>query len=278
MMLASVCITLTIGLAGCPGRTEGDGGIHDSTSRVVVQGPPVDRYSVKSAWPHDTGAYTQGLLFHQGYLYESTGLEGRSSLRRVNIETGAIEQRVDLRSEIFAEGIAIQGDRIYQLTWRNRVGFIYELKTLKLIGQFGFYNEGWGLTTDGSRLYMSDGTNTLRVLSPDSLRVDRTIPVFDGDRPIDALNELEWVEGEIWANIWQTDLIARIDPSTGKVIRYVNLSGILPPQDRRPGIDVLNGIAYDPATRRIWVTGKLWPRLFEIEVVPSPAGFGPAIR
>jgi len=247
--------------------------VERDTSRAEVRKAPsrtpVYRFEVVNAWPHDTGAFTQGLLFHDGALYESTGLEGKSSLRRVAIETGAVEKQIDLPADVFAEGLALHGDRLYQLSWRNHVGFVYDLRTFELKRRFEFYSEGWGLTSDGRRLYMSDGTNVLRVLDPDSLRVERTIPVFDGDVPVSQLNELEWIDGEIWANVWKSDRVVRIDPQSGRVTAFVDLKGLLPPQDERPGIDVLNGIAWDRGTNRIWVTGKLWPRLFEIRVVPA---------
>ncbi len=266
-------------LSGC-----GKDGPHDA-GRDTVPVPnggtsqtqtPVAGFEVVNSWPHDTGAFTQGLLFHDGSLYESTGLNGRSSLRRVVLETGEVVQRVDVDPQYFAEGLALFKDKLYQLTWRSGSGFIYDLRTFKRVGQFAFYNEGWGLTSDSTYLYLSDGTNVLRVLDPVTLKPVRTIPVFDGETTVPELNELEWIRGEIWANVWQTDRIVRIDPSNGRVKGYVDLTGLLAPQDRRPGIDVLNGIAWDARTDRIWVTGKLWPRLFEIRLKQRPVAFAPS--
>lgn len=240
---------------------------------------PVYGFRVVNSWPHDTGAFTQGLLFHNGSLYESTGLTGRSTLRRVNLETGDLVQRLDLAPDVFAEGLALYDGKLYQLTWRAHKGFVYDLATFRLEKEFAYYNEGWGLTSDSASLYMSDGTNVLRVLDPGNFTVRRTIPVFDGETTVPELNELEWIKGEIWANIWRTDRIVRIDPLTGTVLGYVDLAGLLEPGDTRPGIDVLNGIAWDPKTDRIWVTGKLWPRLFEIRLTaPSTASSRSALH
>lgn len=270
--LLPIMTMLALLLIGC-GKEEPHASGNDSISNGAGSAPartPVVGIDVVNSWPHDTGAFTQGLLFHNGSLYESTGLNGRSSLRRINLETGEVIQRIDVDSQYFAEGLALYNGKLFQLTWRSGTGFVYDLETFKRLGQFNYYNEGWGLTSDSSFLYMSDGTNVLRVLDPETLKPVRTIPVFDGETTIPELNELEWIRGEIWANIWQTDRIVRIDPATGRVIGYVDLSGILSPQDRRTGIDVLNGIAWDPETDRIWVTGKLWPRVFEIRLKQPP--------
>lgn len=238
-----------------------------------TQAPEVPRYTVEvvHAYHHDTSAFTQGLLFHKGVLYESTGLEGRSSLRRVSLESGAVEKKVDLPVSIFAEGLTLLGDHLYQITWRNGEGYVYDLNTFARQRSFKYYGEGWGLATDGHQIYMSDGSNYIRVLDPDSLSVVRKIGVYSGSRPVVRLNELEMVEGELYANIWQEDVIARIDPATGKLLGVIDLRGLLKPEERTATTDVLNGIAYDPATKRLWVTGKNWPTLFEVRVKPESA-------
>lgn len=229
---------------------------------------PIHTYRVVNAYPHDRGAYTQGLVFAHGALYEGTGLEGQSSLRRVDLETGEVLQQRDLPPEFFGEGIAVLGERIFQLTWRSRVGFVYDRQSFELLRQFNYPTEGWGLTHDGQRLIMSDGTATLYFLDPEKLVRTDTLAVRDGKAPVRLLNELEYIEGEIYANVWQTDRIARISPRTGQVLGWIELGGLLSPADRRQQVDVLNGIAYDAAGKRLLVTGKWWPRLFEIEIMP----------
>ena len=228
---------------------------------------PEYTFQVVHAYPHDAEAFTQGLFIHDGFLYEGTGLNGRSSLRKVNLETGAVVRKVELPAELFGEGIALVGGEIYQLTWQSQVGFVYSLGDFKLVRQFTYPGEGWGLTTNGSELFLSDGTAEIRVLDPQSMKEKRRIKVHDGDTPIDQLNELEWVDGEIYANIWQTNRISRISPQTGKVLGWIDLTGLLSPMYHLEEGAVLNGIAYDAKTRRLFVTGKLWPRLFEIRVV-----------
>lgn len=220
--------------------------------------------------PHDPSAYTQGLVYQDGIFFEGTGLHGQSTLRKVDPATGEVLQGVRLPEQYFGEGTAVLGDKLYQLTWQENTGFIYDKDTFDLMDAWTYPTEGWGLTTDGQWLIMSDGTDTLYFLDPATLEVQRTVPVFDHQGPVLRLNELEWVEGEVWANVWQTDLIARIDPDSGQVTGWVDLSGLLPEEDRTQPVDVLNGIAYDAATGRLFVTGKWWPKLFEIEVVPAP--------
>ena len=225
------------------------------------------RYEVVRVFPHDHQAFTQGLLYHDGFLYESTGLNGRSSLRRVDLETGEIRQRFDLPATYFAEGLALLDRRLYQLTWQSRLGFVYDLDSFQLQRTFNYRGEGWGLTHDGRTLIMSDGTNRLRQLDPETFDVRREIEVLDGDQPVNLLNELEYIRGELWANIWQSDRLVRINPETGRVTGWVNLRGLLPAADRARGVDVLNGIAWDEAGQRLFVTGKLWPKLFEIRLI-----------
>lgn len=220
--------------------------------------------AVITAGTHDRAAYTQGLIYHDGVFFESTGRYGASSVRRVDAETGGVLGRHDLDRRYFAEGLTHLNDLLYQLTWREGVGFIYASATLEPVGTFQYEGEGWGLTTDGMSLIMSDGTHRLRFLDPETFQVTRTIEVTDEGRAVYALNELEWIEGEIWANIWRKDDIARIDPATGVVRGWVNVRGLLSPWDRWRGAEVANGIAYDSVSGRLWVTGKNWPRVFEV--------------
>jgi glutamine cyclotransferase len=222
---------------------------------------------VVETYPHDPQAWTQGLVYREGVLYEGTGLRGRSSLRVVELETGKVLQLEPLPDAYFGEGIAVLGDRIYQLTWQSNVGFIYELETREQVGQFGYPTEGWGLTHDGTQLIMSDGTATLHFLDPADMSEVRQVIVRDAREPVFSLNELEYVRGEVWANVWTTDYVVRIDPQEGTVVGWIDLSGLLSPEDVTGQVDVLNGIAYDENGDRIFVTGKLWPKLFEIEVV-----------
>jgi len=224
---------------------------------------------VVKAFPHDPTAFTQGLVFADGILYESTGLRGHSTLRKVKLETGKVLQQVKVEDRFFAEGLALFGEELLQLTWEEHVGFVYDKKTLKQIRTFFYPTEGWGLASDGQRLVMSDGSSRLYFLDPKTQMRGRAIEVKDGGRPVPRLNELEFVRGELWANVWTTDRIARIDPETGRVIGWIDLTGLLRPEARGPEGDVLNGIAWDKANDRIFVTGKKWPWLFQIELVAN---------
>jgi glutamine cyclotransferase len=228
---------------------------------------PEYTYKVIHVFPHDPAAYTQGLFYHQGLLYEGTGLHGRSSLRKVRLETGEVLQRVNLAPEFFGEGVALLNNQVVQLTWQSHVGFIYELSDFRLVQQFSCEGEGWGLTSNGRDLFMSDGTAEIRVLDGRTFAEKRRLKVHDGNMAITELNELEWVEGEIFANVWHTDRIARISPQSGKVVGWINLKDLLSPMYRRQPEAVLNGIAYDPQGKRLFVTGKLWPSIFEIQLV-----------
>ena len=223
-------------------------------------------YQIVNIWPHDSNAFTQGLILVDGKLLESTGQEGYSSLRRVELETGKILKKVDVPVPYFAEGITLLNGKIYQLTWQHQVGFIYDAQTLERAGQFKYDGEGWGLTTDGKSLILSDGSSRLRFIDPSSFQVTKTINVMDGPAPVRELNELEFVQGEIYANIWHADRIATINPQTGRVTSWIDLTGLMPQGELRDAEAVLNGIAYDQANDKLFVTGKLWPRLFEIRV------------
>lgn len=226
------------------------------------------RFRVVKSYPHDRKAYTQGLVYHNGFFYEGTGQQGESSLRKVDPETGKVLSQVNLDGSLFGEGVALLGDRIYQLTWTSKVGFVYEMETLRQINRIYYQTQGWGLATIGDSLVMSDGTNVIWFLDPD-FNVLSSVDVWDNKGMVDNLNELEMIDGELWANIWQTDRIARIDPVTGKVLGYVELNNLLPREERTPATDVLNGIAWDAEGRRLFVTGKYWPRLYEITVSPA---------
>jgi glutaminyl-peptide cyclotransferase len=228
---------------------------------------PVQSYKVIATFPHDTTSFTQGMVFADGELYESTGLNGESTLRRVDLKTGQTLQRIDIPKQYFAEGLALVGDELLQLTWQHKLGFVYDRKTFKQKRTFSYNTEGWGIAYDGtSRLVMSDGSDRLTFLDPKTFTAQKTMRVQDAGRPVLNLNELEWIENEIWANVWQTDRIARINPNTGDVNAWIDLSSLFPRAQRVPPADELNGIAYDRATRRIFITGKKWPRLYQITV------------
>jgi len=226
-------------------------------------------YEVIKAYPHDPTAFTQGLVYVDGALYESTGLNGQSSVRQVKLETGEVLQKQAVDPAHFAEGLAEWNGKLIQLTWRSGIGFVYDRATLRLKGTFNFSGEGWGLTHDGNRLILSDGTANLRFLNPDSFREIGRVVVRDRGNPVQDLNELEFIKGEVYANIWHSNRIARISPATGEVLGWIDLSGLIPKQLLPHSEAVLNGIAYDSANDRLFVTGKLWPKLFEIRVKPS---------
>jgi glutaminyl-peptide cyclotransferase len=227
---------------------------------------PVQGYEIVRVYPHDRNAFTQGLIWLDGALYESTGLNGASSVRRVQLESGRVLARHDLDNRYFGEGLAAWGSQLIQLTYRAGVGFVYDRATLRQRQTFRYAGEGWGLTHDGRRLIMSDGTPVLRFLDPLTFRQIYELRVHDGGQPVVNLNELEFVRGEIWANVWRTDRIARIDPQTGQVKAWIDLSGLLSPAERTGTVDELNGIAWDEQRDRVFVTGKRWPKLFQIRV------------
>ena len=228
---------------------------------------PVETFRVVNTFPHDPNAYTQGLIFRDGFLFESTGLNGRSTLRKVAIETGEVVQQIRIDTEYFAEGLADWNDQLVQLTWRSNVAFVYDLANFAPRRMLHYTGEGWGLTRDRDGFILSDGTDQLRFLQPDTFREVRRVAVTDDGAPVRELNELEYIRGEVYANVWHTDRIARIDPRSGRVRSWIDLRGLMATGYRLDAEAVLNGIAYDPTHNRLFVTGKLWPRLFEIEVV-----------
>jgi glutaminyl-peptide cyclotransferase len=226
-------------------------------------------YRIVHAYPHDPRAFTEGLEYRAGFLYESTGIKGASWLRREKLETGQVLQQFDLDSQYFGEGITILNQQITQLTWQTEIGFLYDQASFRLKRTFNYLGEGWSLTNDGTNIYMDDGTAQIRVWDPLTLQEKRRFTVRDHGQPVINLNELEWVNGQIYANIWQTYKIARISPTDGRVLGWIDLTGILSAAERTGGEDVLNGIAYDSLGDRLFVTGKYWPKLFEIKLVPK---------
>ncbi|MFC1994447.1 glutaminyl-peptide cyclotransferase [Chloroflexota bacterium] len=227
---------------------------------------PVYTYNVVNSYPHDMDAFTQGLSFEEGVLYEGTG-RYPSTLRRVELETGIVLQMLELPDQLFGEGVTIYGDKIIQLTWLSNVGFVYDQYSFEVLQQFNYQTEGWGIASDGKRLIMSDGTSTLHFLDPETFEKISQIEVQNNNISVTMLNELEYVRGEIYANIWGTDRIARIAPNTGQVIGWIELTGLLSLEGDIGQVGPLNGIAYDTKDDRLFVTGKLWPKLFEIELV-----------
>jgi len=240
------------------------------TSRQLSPNPPQEyTFRVVRAFPHDPSAYTQGLAYRDGFLYEGTGRNGQSWLRKIRLETGEVIQQVNLGPEFFGEGITPVKDRVVQLTWKSEIGFVYDLNDFHLLRRFSYSGEGWGLATNGSEIFMSDGTPEIRVLDAETLQERRRFRVHDGHAAVDQLNELEFVEGQLFANVWHSNRIARISPQTGDVVGWIDLTGLLSPIYRLEPEAVLNGIAYDPIRKRLFVTGKLWPRVFEIVLSPK---------
>jgi len=267
ILFATVAFLSTAGAFGaCGGEASA---VADSTGRgnaALSTRTPTYKYESVQSYPHDPKAFTQGLVWHDNRLFESTGQVGESTIREVELTTGRVIRRQDLAKPHFGEGIVILGAQLFQITWTSGKAFVYDWRTFKRTGEFSYDGEGWGLATDGSALIMSNGTSALVWRDPATFAVTKTLTVTENGTPVSALNELEWVKGEIWANVWQTDQIARIDPATGEVTGWIDLAGILPSLDRSGKEDVLNGIAYDAAQDRIFVTGKLWSRLYEIRL------------
>jgi len=254
--LETIAVTLvTMGLCSCDAQP--------NAAPAVI--PSLD-YSIARTYPHDPDAFTQGLLFHDGVLYESTGRNGYSSLRKVRLESGEVLQKIDVPDTYFAEGLALAGSRLVQLTWQSQIGFVYDLATFAKLGTFDYKGEGWGLTTDGTRLIMSDGTPELRFLDAQTLKETSRVTVRDSGTPVKDLNELEMIGDSVWANVWMTPRILRIDPKSGTVTGHLDLDRILPVAVPGKPIDVLNGIAWDAQGKRLFITGKLWPTLYELKV------------
>jgi glutaminyl-peptide cyclotransferase len=254
----AILVLATLGLVGC-----GD----QSPSAADPAAVPIYTYEIVHVWPHDPKAFTEGLSWLNGGLLESTGLEGASDLRKVDLATGLVRQRAKLPPRYFGEGSVVIGDKIYQVTWKTEKGFVYDLGTLEEVKEFSYAGEGWGLTTDGRSIIMSNGSNQIQFIDPATFQVTRTISVFSNGQPLRNLNELEYVKGELYANIWQFPTVARIDPATGRLLGLIDFSGLLEREGGGdPPPDVLNGIAYDAADDRLFVTGKNWPNLFEVRV------------
>lgn len=270
-MRYSIFLIIALGsLLSCVGgalRPQRAGEGTQSVQTKSAEDPVQYTYRVVRVFPHNPMSYTQGLYFDDDHLMESTGQWGESALKRVELSSGKVLENKSLSKEYFGEGVARVGNKIYQLTWTTQKAFVYDAKTLARVGEFTFSGEGWGLASDSTRLYMSDGTNRIFVLNSDTFERERVIEVTSGNHRVELLNEMEWVEGELWANVYMSDMIVRINPQTGKVTGIIDLDALLPAADRTPSTDVLNGIAYDKVQKRIYVTGKNWNKLFEIELI-----------
>jgi glutamine cyclotransferase len=271
--LALCASSLVLALPACSGCDERPAHPADApsaapSSEALRPERRMVRPAVLASHPHDVSAFTQGLLFHEGELLESTGGYGKSTLRRVETRSGRALARVDLGPEIFGEGLALLGEELFQLTWQEHRCFVYDASTLARRREVPYDGEGWGLTSNGESLIMSDGTSVLRFREPGTFRVVRSLAVTDGGTPLERLNELEWVRGEIFANVWEADVVARIDPASGHVLGYLDLSTLPEPRRRATPDDVLNGIAFDPASGRLFVTGKEWSNVFELAWPP----------
>lgn len=258
LALAAAVLTVSLAPASGSGRPEMEQQMRAARMRVEVV----------ASYPHDRGAFTQGLVLEKGRLYESTGLVGRSSLREVELTTGRVIRRVDVPPPLFAEGLAAVDGRLVQLTWQNGRALVYDARTFTRVGEFSYRGEGWGLCHDGRELVMSDGSATLTFRRPSDFSIVRTLEVTMDGQPLDQLNELECVDGDVYANVWMEEIIVRIDGRTGRVTERIDASNLLSPLERH-GVDVMNGIAYDPDDGTFLVTGKLWPRLFRVRVVKS---------
>ena len=260
--IATLVLCLAL-FSGCHTDANGDRTPSEPGANATV---PKYGYQIVNIYPHDSNAFTQGLILVDGKLLESTGQEGTSSVRWVELDTGKVLKKVDVPLPYFAEGLTVLNGKVYQLTWQHQLGFIYDLQGLEKVGQFNYEGEGWGLTTDGHSLILSDGSNRLKYLDPSTFRVTKTLNVLDYKTPVEQLNELEFIQGEIYANIWHDNRIAVIDPQTGHVKAWIDLNNLMPEGELQDSEAVLNGIAYDQANNRLFVTGKLWPRLFEIKI------------
>lgn len=271
---AAMILFATVGLVGtagafgaCGDRAAADGAGDTEAAAATAARTPTYTYDVVASYPHDPLAFTQGLQWHDNRLFESTGQVGTSGIREVDYTTGKVLRKQPLEEPYFGEGIVILGNTLYQITWEHGKAFTYDWKTFaRQSTSFTYDGQGWGLTTDGTSLIMSNGSEAIVYRDPKTFAVQKTITVTEHGTPVKQLNELEWVKGEIWANVWQSEQIARIDPATGNVVGWINLTGILPKLDRTGNEDVMNGIAYDAEKDRLFVTGKLWPKLYEIRL------------
>lgn len=278
LLLLLLTVLFAIGCSATPTNTP-----NKNVNAAAKPGPlPVYGYAVVKAYPHDPKAFTEGLFFHDGFLFESTGGDkaGESSIRKVELETGKVVQKWDLPADDFGEGCSMIGDKIYQLTWRRGLGRVFDAKDLKLLKEFSYQGEGWGMTTDGTNLFLTQSTHVIKVMEPENFKTVRTIPVMREDgKPLMQINELEWIKGELWANVWHSEepdilgkpnYIARIDPNSGKLLGWINLQGISPDDQGKESQreNTLNGIAYDAGNDRIFVTGKQWKKLYEIKITP----------
>ena len=276
-------LLFTVSLAfGCSGNTTPP---KTNVNAAKPAALPIYGYEVVKSYPHDPKAFTEGLFFHDGFLYESTGGDkpGQSSIRRVELNTGKVVQKWDLPPDDFGEGTAMIGDKIYQLTWRKGLGRVFDATNFKLLKEFSYQGDGWGMTTDGTNLFLTQSTHVIKVMDPETFKTVKTIPIMREDgKPLMQINELEWIKGEIWANVWHSEeadilgkpnYIARIDPAAGKLVGWINLAGISPDDQggRDQGENTLNGIAYDAANDRVFVTGKNWKKLYEIKITPPKA-------
>lgn len=278
LLFLAVVMTFACSDSGNTTKTNINAG--NTSNKAKHEALPVYGYEIVNKYPHDPKAFTEGLFFHDGFLYESTGQEGKSSLKKVELETGKVVQKFDLPREDFGEGIAMIGDKIYQLTWQQNLGRVFDAKDLKILKEFSYQGEGWGMTTDGTNLIFDQGTHVLKVAEPENFKTVRTIPVMREDgRPLMNINELEMIKGELWANVWHSEdpeilgkpnYIARIDPNSGKLLGWIDLAGISPDDQGKESQteNTLNGIAYDAEKDRIFVTGKNWKTLYEIKVKP----------
>ena len=265
ILFGTIAFVSTAGAFGACGGERGEASAATGdTTGIVPSRTPTYSFDVVQSYPHDAMAFTQGLVWHENRLFESTGQVGTSNIREVELNSGRVIRQQDLEAPHFGEGIVLLGEQLFQLTYTSGKAFVYDWKRFTRTGEFTYDGEGWGLTTDGAAIIMSNGTASLVWRDPATFAVQKTITVTDHGTPVSQLNELEWVKGEIWANIWQSEQIARIDPATGNVTGWIDLKGILPSIDRTGSEDVMNGIAYDAARDRLFVTGKLWSKLYEI--------------
>ena len=276
-----IFVLLSLACSDEPARSNMNSIVNKTNTNAVKSSSsvPIYTYEIVKTFPHDPNAFTEGLFFYNGFLYESTGQEGKSDLRKVEIETGKVIQQIKLPKDIFGEGTTILNGKIYQLTWQSEKGFVYDAETFKLLREFTYQGDGWGLTNDGTNLYMTDSTHVIRVVDPETFKTIKTLVVLREDgKPLMQINELEYIKGEIWSNVWHSEdpnilgkpnYIARIDLNSGKLLGWIDLGGISPEDVRRDTENTLNGIAYDAANDRIFVTGKNWKNLFEIKVKPK---------